>query len=79
MDNKKIVYLGSDNKSYDVKKDISLFLKEKNYNVIDLGVFSEDESSFENIDKAVKEKVNENVGSSGILLFSNQVSDQEGK
>ncbi len=65
----KVIYFGSDHEGYELKRDMADFLKGKGYDLVDLGVFKEDEIAYERIDKEVREKVEEKENAMGILLF----------
>ena len=64
----KLVYIGADHAGYEVKEQIQKYLKEKEYKVIDLGVFAEGSVDYPDIAREVAEKVSDNEGSFGVLV-----------
>ena len=66
--NKMPLYLGSDHAGFRLKNQIREYLKDKNYRVVDIGVFEEVSSDYPDIAREVAEKVAENSGSFGILI-----------
>jgi len=78
-DKKKVIYFGCDRESYELKRDMTDFLKQKGYDIVDLGLFKEDEVAFERIDREVKEKVRERQDALGVLLFGKKEEVKEEK
>lgn len=78
-DKKKVIYFGSDREGYELKRDMTDFLKEKGYDIVDLGLFKEDDIAFDRIDREVKEKVRERQGALGVLLFGKKEEAKEEK
>ncbi len=76
-DKKKVIYFGSDKESYEVKRDMTDFLKGKGYDIVDLGVFKEDEIAYDRIDREVREKVQEREDALGVLLFGKKEEVKE--
>lgn len=63
------IYMGSDHAGLALKEAIEKHLKEKQYKVIDLGVFAaEPPADYPDIAHEVAEKVRENGGALGILV-----------
>lgn len=62
------IYLGSDHAGFRLKEQIQEYLKNKNYRVVDLGVFEEVLSDYPDIAREVAEKVSENKNAFGILM-----------
>lgn len=70
MDEKKaVIYFGSDSEGYQLKRDMADFLKGKGYDIVDIGVFKDDEIAFDRIDREVRDKVEESGDALGVLLF----------
>ncbi len=65
---KQVLYIGSDHAGFEKKGELLKFLKEQNYEVTDLGCFTEDSCDYPDIAREVAEKVSEREGSFGILL-----------
>lgn len=62
------IYLGADHGGYELKTKVVAYLKEKDFSVTDLGVFSNDPADYPDIAREVSEKVNEYPGSFGVLV-----------
>jgi len=75
----KTVFFGSDQKGYELKKDIQEFLKQKGYEVLDLGQFKNDEIPFEDIQNEVDEKVREHEGALGVLVMGKKEKEENTK
>ena len=65
---KTVIYIGSDHAGFKIKGDLLAFLREQDYEVTDLGCFSEEPCDYPDIAREVGEKVLERAGSYGILL-----------
>ena len=78
-DKKKVIYFGCDRESYELKRDMTDFLKQKGYDIVDLGLFKEDEVAFDRIDREVKEKVRERQDALGVLIFGKKEEVKEEK
>lgn len=69
----KHIYIGGDVPGHEVREEVIQFLKEKGYNCVELGIFENDDTSYERIEHEVMEKVHfEEPGSLGILVFGTQ-------
>lgn len=62
------VYMGSDHAGYELKNTLKDFLQSLDYDVVDLGVFSDASVDYPDIAREVSEKIYENPGAFGILL-----------
>jgi ribose 5-phosphate isomerase RpiB len=67
----KRVFLGGDLQGKEMKEKLKKFFQEENIDFVDLGLFSEDSSSYQDIEREVNEKVNAEDGY-GVLIFSKQ-------
>lgn len=66
---KKSLYLGSDHAGFEMKEELKRYMEEKGeYNVTDLGCFSEDPCDYPDIAREIAEKVSEVDGAMGIVL-----------
>ncbi len=65
---KPVVYIGSDHAGYSVKPELKAFLKEKGFDLTDLGTFSEEPYDYPDIAREVAEKVLERPGCFGVVL-----------
>ncbi len=77
-DTKRTIYFGSDREGYELKKDLEEFLKNKGYDMIDLGLFKDDDIGFDNIVREVQDKVSERKNSLGVVFFGGKAK-VEGK
>lgn len=68
----KIIYLAGNKMAYDLKAEFREFMKERGHKIVDLGVFKDDESKFEDIRRELDEKVNEEDNAMGILVFGKE-------
>ena len=66
--NKKIVAIGNDHAATDMKKDIVAFLKEKGYEVINVGTDNNNSCDYPVYAKKVCDLINENKADCGILI-----------
>ena len=64
----KNVAIGSDHTGYKIKSIVSAFLKERNYNVKDVGTFNEDSCDYPDFAEAVANKVANDEVNFGVLL-----------
>jgi ribose 5-phosphate isomerase B len=62
------IYLGSDHAGYQLKEKLQDYLGSKEYEVVDLGTFSESSIDYPDIAHEVSDKVSENPGSFGVLV-----------
>ncbi|PIR55458.1 ribose 5-phosphate isomerase B [Candidatus Peregrinibacteria bacterium CG10_big_fil_rev_8_21_14_0_10_36_19] len=67
------VYMGADHAGFEVKGKLRDYLESEGYNVIDLGIFTDDPADYPDIAREVGEKVLEVKGSFGILLCGSGV------
>lgn len=72
----KRIFLGSDKKGYDLKKDIEAYLATKGHKVLDLGVFKDDDLDYVDIENEVGEKVYEHKDSLGVLVIGDRYPRQ---
>ncbi len=63
----KKIFLGSDHGGYGLKQKIIEFLQSKNYEVEDVGCYSDESCDYPPFGKAVGKKVVENKGALGIV------------
>jgi ribose 5-phosphate isomerase RpiB len=62
------IFMGGDAKSHELKAKLKKFFEQEGVEFIDLGVFENDQSDYNNIAREVSEKVEEN-DTTGILIF----------
>jgi len=67
------IYMGADHAGFEVKGQLRDYLETEGYNVIDLGVFTNDPADYPDIAREVGEKVLEVKDSFGILLCGSGV------
>ncbi len=77
-DTKRTIYFGSDREGYELKKDLEDFLKSKGYDMVDLGLFKDDDIAFHRIVDEVQDKVSERKNSLGVVFFGRK-DEVEGK
>ena len=65
---KQMVFVGADHAGFKAKNELRDFLKKENYDVTDLGTFSEEPYDYPDIAREVGEKVQEHPGAFGILM-----------
>lgn len=65
---KQLVFIGNDHAGFKAKEELKKFLQSENYDVTDLGCFSEEPVDYPDIAGEVSEKVLEHDGAFGILL-----------
>lgn len=68
-DKKRTIYFGSDREGYELKKDLEEFLQSKGYDIVDLGLFKDDDIAFHRIVDEVQDKVSEREDSLGVVFF----------
>ena len=69
MDANKVVYLGGDADSHEVKQLFKDFLTEKGVKFVDLGMFANDTTDFAMIKRELNEKVVAEPNPVGVLIF----------
>lgn len=78
MNSETRVFVGGDQQSSKLREDIMKFLRTKEWNCVDLGVFKGDETDYARIKHEVEEKVNfEEPGTLGVLVFGTQKEKPE--
>ncbi len=66
---KQRIYVGSDHAGFQAKEAVKAYLEEKDeYEVTDLGCFSEDSCDYPDTAREVGEKIAENNGALGVLI-----------
>lgn len=65
---KKLVFIGSDHAGFKMKNDLREALAKGDFEITDLGTFTEDSCDYPDIAREVGEKVREHKDSFGILL-----------
>jgi len=65
------IYIGGDKKAHDLKEKLKKFLKDEMVDFVDLGLFNDDGSDYQDIVKEVSEKV-AGDDTLGILIFGKQ-------
>lgn len=70
---KKLVFIGSDHAGFKVKEELKSYIGGKDFDVTDLGCFSEEPVDYPDIAREVSEKVYEHDGSFGILICGSGV------
>ncbi len=78
-DKKRTIYFGSDREGYELKKDLEVFLQSKGYDMIDLGLFKDDDIGFDNIVREVQDKVSERENSLGVVFFGRRDKVEKSK
>ncbi len=69
MDANQTVYFGSDMDGHEMKKLFKDFLQEKGIKFVDLGLFEKDATDFSVIKRELWEKLAEQEGQLGVLIF----------
>lgn len=69
MDANKVVYLGGDADSHEVKQLFKDFLTEKGVKFVDLGMFANDTTDFATIKRELAEKITAEPNPVGVLIF----------
>lgn len=70
---KKLVFMGSDHAGFKIKEELKGYLGGKDFDVTDLGCFSEEPVDYPDIAREVSEKVYEHADSFGILICGSGV------
>ena len=70
---KKLIFAGSDHAGFKAKEELKNYLGGKDFDVTDLGCFSEEPCDYPDIAREVGEKVYEHAGSFGILICGSGV------
>ena len=70
---KKLIFIGSDHAGFRAKEELKCYLGGKDFDVTDLGCFSEEPCDYPDIAREVGEKVYEHADSFGILICGSGV------
>lgn len=65
---KQLVFIGSDHAGFKAKEELRPYLQSKNFDVTDLGCFSEEPCDYPDIAREVGEKVVEHPDAFGVLI-----------
>jgi len=68
-DNQSRIYLAGDEKGKIIRDEFMEFLKSKGKDCVDLGVFENDHQKLSIMQRELMEKVNEDHGAVGVMVF----------